>query len=72
MYNITAYPDDTTVCSKSGQASDLQQQLELACELGSDLQDTVDWDRKWLVDFKANLNWFLLTDLTTLVLVLLM
>ena len=53
MYNITAYPDDTTVCSKSGVASDLQQQLELACELGSDLQDTVDWDRKWLVDLKA-------------------
>ena len=29
------------------------QQLELASELESDLQDTVDWGRKWLVDFNA-------------------
>ena len=36
--------DDTTLYSK---ASDLWQQLE------SDLQDTVDWVRKWLVDFNA-------------------
>ena len=35
------------------QASDLWQQLELASELDSDLQDTVDWARKWLVDFIA-------------------
>ena len=27
--------------------------LELASELESDLRDTVDWDRKWLVDFNA-------------------
>ena len=27
--------------------------LELACELESDLQDTVGWGRKWLVDFNA-------------------
>ena len=27
------------------------QQLELAPELESDLQDTVDWGRKWLADF---------------------
>ena len=33
--------------------SDLWQQLELASELESDLQDTVDWGRKWLVDFNA-------------------
>ena len=25
----------------------------MASELESDLQDTVDWDRKWLVDFNA-------------------
>ena len=31
----------------------LWQQLELASELESDLRDTVDWDRKWLVDFNA-------------------
>ena len=29
------------------------QQLELASELESDLRDTVDWSRKWLVDFNA-------------------
>ena len=29
------------------------QQLELASELESDLQDTVDWGRKWHVDFNA-------------------
>ena len=27
--------------------------IELASELESDLQDTVDWGRKWLVDFNA-------------------
>ena len=27
------------------------QQLELAFELKSNLQDTLDWCRKWLVDF---------------------
>ena len=35
------------------QASDLLQQLELASELESDLQGTVDWGKKWLVDFNA-------------------
>ena len=29
------------------------QQLELASELESDLRHTVDWGRKWLVDFNA-------------------
>ena len=43
--------DDTTLFSKCDQASDLWQQLELASELESDLQDTVDWGKKWLVDF---------------------
>ena len=31
----------------------LWQQLELASEHESDLRDTVDWDKKWLVDFSA-------------------
>ena len=35
-----AIADDTTLYSKSDQASDLWQQLELASELESDLQDT--------------------------------
>ena len=33
--------------------SDMWQQLELASELESDLQDTVDLGKKWLVDFNA-------------------
>ena len=51
--NIAIYADDTTLYSKCNQASDLWQKLELASEFGSDLQDTVDWGRKWLVDFNA-------------------
>ena len=51
--NIAIYADDTTLYSKCDQASDLRQQLELACELESDLRDTVDWGRRWLVDFNA-------------------
>ena len=51
--NIAIYADDTTLYSKCDQAPDLWQQLELASELESDLQDTKDWCRKWLVDFNA-------------------
>ena len=51
--NIAIYADDTTVCSKCDQASDLWQQLGLASEVESDLEDTMDWGRKWLVDFIA-------------------
>ena len=51
--NIAIYADDATLYSKCDQASDLWQQLELASELESDLRDTVDWGRKWLVDFNA-------------------
>ena len=50
--NIAIYADATTLYSKCDQASDLWQ-LELASELESDLRDTVDWGRKWLVDFNA-------------------
>ena len=39
-----------------GQASDLWQQLELVSEFKSDLWDTVDWVKKWLVDFNAVKN----------------
>ena len=41
-FNIAIYADDTTLFSKCNRESDLQQQLELASELESDLQDTVD------------------------------
>ena len=47
------YADDTTLYSKSNQASDLWQQLELASELVSDLGETVDCGKKWLVNFNA-------------------
>ena len=39
--------------SKCDWASGLWQQLELASELESDVQDTVDCGKKWLVDFSA-------------------
>ena len=51
--NIAICADDTTLYSNCDHASDLWQQLELASELESDLQDPVDWGRKWLVDFNA-------------------
>ena len=51
--NIAIYADDNTLYSNCDQASDLWQQLELASELESDLQDTADWGKKWLVDFNA-------------------
>ena len=50
---IAIYADDTTLYSDCDQASDLWQQLELASELGSDLRDTVDQGKKWLVGFNA-------------------
>ena len=51
--DIAIYADDTTLYSKCDRASDLWEQLELASELESDLRDTVDWGKKWLVDFNA-------------------
>ena len=62
----------TTLYSKYDQASDLWQQLELASELESDLQDTADWGWKWLVDFSTGKTqlWFHLTDLVILVLLM--
>ena len=40
------YADDHTLYSKCDQTSDLCQQTELASELESDPQDTVDWGKK--------------------------
>ena len=62
--DIAIYADDTTLYSKCDRASDMWQQLELASELKSDLRDTVDWGKKWLVDFNAektqpvSFDWF--------------
>ena len=47
------YAPDTTLYSKCDQASDLSQQFELASEIESVLWDTMDWGKKWLVDFNA-------------------
>ena len=60
--DIAIYADDTTVYCKCDQASDLWQQLEFASELEFDLRDTVDWGRKWLVDFKARKTQLVLFD----------
>ena len=51
--DIAINADDTTLYSKCDQASDPWQQLELTSELEFDLWDTVDWGKKWLVDFNA-------------------
>ena len=60
--NIAIYVNDTTLYSKCDSTSALWQQLELASELESDLQDTVDWGRKWLVDFNAGKTQLVLLD----------
>ena len=51
--DIAIYADDTSLCSKCDQASNLWQQLNLASDLESDLRDTVERGRKCLVDFNA-------------------
>ena len=60
--NIDIYADDATLYSKCDQASELWQQLELASELESDLQDTVDWGSEWLVDLNAGKTELVLFD----------
>ena len=46
LSHIAIYADDTALSFKFDQTSDLWQKLELASELESDLQDTLDWGRK--------------------------
>ena len=60
--DIAICTDDTTLYFKCDQASDLWQQLELTSELESDLQDTVDWGKKWFVDFNAGKTQLVLFD----------
>ena len=62
IFDIAIYADDTTLYSKCDQASDLLQQLVLASELKSDLRDTVDWGKKWLVNFNAGESQLVLFD----------
>ena len=54
IHDLPDYPDDINLYSKFDQPSDLWQQLDLVSELESDLRDTVDWSRTWLVDFNAS------------------
>ena len=51
--NIAICADGSTLYSNCDQASDLWQQLKLVSELESDIRDTVEWGKKWLVDFNA-------------------
>ena len=62
--NIAIYADDTTLYSKCDQACDLWQQVESYSEIESDLGDTVDWGKKWLVDFNARKTQLVLFDLS--------
>ena len=62
--NIAIYADDTIVYSKCDKVSDLWQQLELDSELESNPRDTVDWYRKWLVDFSAGKTQLVSFDLS--------
>ena len=56
------YADGTTLFSKCDHASDLWQQPEFTPELESDLQDTVDWGKKWIVDFNSGKIQLILFD----------
>ena len=60
--NTAIYADLTTLHYKCDQPSDQQQQLKLTDELESDLQQPVDWGRKWLVDFNAEKTQLVLFD----------
>ena len=62
-YAEACYADDT-LYSKYDQASGLWKQHELASELKSDLRDTVDWGKKWLVDFNAGKTQLFLFELS--------
>ena len=62
-FDTTDTADDSTLYSKCDQASDLCQELELVSKLESDLGDTVDYGRKWLVTDivnKSSVSFFLI------------
>ena len=60
--DIAISADDTNLCSKCDQVSDLWQQLGLASEVEYDLQDIVDWGKKWLIDFNTGKTQLVLFD----------
>ena len=51
--NVAICADDTALHSKCDKTSDMWQQLELASKFECDQRDSVNWGRKWLVDFNA-------------------
>ena len=54
--------DDIVLYSKYDHTYDLWQQLELASELEYDLRETVDWVRKFLIDFNTGKTQLILFD----------
>ena len=62
--NIANYADDIILFALNVMRHliCMWQQLELASEFESDLQDTVDYGRKWLVDFNAGKTQLVLPD----------
>ena len=60
--DIAIYADDTTLYPACDQASDFWRQFELASDLQSDLRETVDWGKTWLVDFNAGETQLVLFD----------
>ena len=50
---ITIYSDDTTLYSRCDQKSHLWPQLKFASALKSDLNNTMNWGKKQLVNFNA-------------------
>ena len=53
IYDVAVCADDITLYFESDRASGLWQQLQLSCEGESDINDTMDWGRKWLVSISV-------------------
>ena len=69
MSNIAIYDDDTTLCSRCDQASDLWQELELAFELNLIYKTLwTEAGSTLFISMLEKLNWYHLTDLIILVL----
>ena len=62
LCKIAIFADDNTFYSKYEQASHLCQQPELASGLESDLRDTVDCGKNWLVNLRAGKTQFVSFD----------
>ena len=60
--NVAIYADDSTLCFKCEDVSSLWQKLGLTLELESDLRDTMDWGRKWLINFNDGKTQLVLFD----------